>query len=156
LAKTEDSRRRLLEVIEHDVKRLAPPISDIFDAHRLDAALQRQEVAAVDLRNLIDALVTAANEVRTDDVSVTLAFEGGGAVDFKIPGHDSRLGQVVSNLIDNARSFSPHGSTVRVICRRLKNEIEIIVDDDGPGIRPEALDKIFERFYTDRPHQGFG
>jgi two-component system, OmpR family, sensor histidine kinase ChvG len=156
LAKTEDSRRRLLEVIEHDVKRLDRLISDISDASRLDAELQRQEIAAVDLRNLIDALVTAANEIRTDDVNVTLAFEGGSAADFKIPGHDSRLGQVVSNLIDNARSFSPPGGTVRVTCRRLKNEIEIIVDDDGPGIRPEALDKIFERFYTDRPHQGFG
>ena len=67
-----------------------------------------------------------------------------------------RLGQVIDNLIDNARSFSPPGGTVRITCRRLKNEIEIVVDDDGPGIRPEALDKIFERFYTDRPHQGFG
>ena len=37
-----------------------------------------------------------------------------------------------------------------------KNEVEIVVDDDGPGIRPDALEKIFERFYTDRPHQGFG
>ena len=73
-----------------------------------------------------------------------------------MPGHDSRLGQVVSNLIDNARSFSPPGGTVRITCRRLRNEVEIVVDDDGPGIRPEALDKIFERFYTDRPHQGFG
>ncbi len=45
---------------------------------------------------------------------------------------------------------------MRITCRRLKNEVEIVVDDDGPGIRPEALDKIFERFYTDRPHQGFG
>ena len=100
--------------------------------------------------------MTAANEVRTDDVTVTLAFEGGGAANFQVPGHDSRLGQVVSNLIDNARSFSPPGGSVRVTCRRLKNEVEIVVDDDGPGIRPEALDKIFERFYTDRPHQGFG
>ena len=45
---------------------------------------------------------------------------------------------------------------MRVTCRRLKNEVEIIVDDDGPGIRADALEKIFERFYTDRPHQGFG
>ena len=45
---------------------------------------------------------------------------------------------------------------MRVICRRLKNIVEIIVDDDGPGVRPDALDKVFERFYTDRPHQGFG
>jgi two-component system, OmpR family, sensor histidine kinase ChvG len=156
LAKTDDSRRRLLEVIEHDVKRLDRLISDISDASRLDAELQRQEVASVDLAKLLDTLVSAANEVRTDDVTVTLAFEGASAVDFKVPGHDSRLGQVVSNLIDNARSFSPPGGTVRITCRRLRDAVEIIVDDDGSGIRPEALDKIFERFYTDRPEQGFG
>jgi len=105
---------------------------------------------------LLDALVKAANEIRADDVNVTLAFEGGPPSNFKVPGHDSRLGQVVSNLVDNARSFSPPGGTVRITCRRLKSAVEILVDDDGPGIRPEALDKIFERFYTDRPEQGFG
>jgi two-component system, OmpR family, sensor histidine kinase ChvG len=156
LAKSEESRRRLLEVIEHDVKRLDRLISDISDASRLDAELQRQEAAQIDLAKLLDALVTAANEVRSDDVTVTLAFEGSALAAFKVPGHDSRLGQVVSNLIDNARSFSPAGGTVRITCKRLKNEVEIVIDDDGPGIRAEALDKIFERFYTDRPNQSFG
>ena len=118
LAKTDESRKRLLDVIEHDVKRLDRLISDISDASRLDAELQRQEAARVDLAKLLDALVNAANEIRTDDVTVTLAFEGGAPADFKVPGHDSRLGQVVSNLIDNARSFSPPGGTVRITCRR--------------------------------------
>jgi two-component system sensor histidine kinase ChvG len=45
---------------------------------------------------------------------------------------------------------------VRVTCRKLKNDVEIVVDDDGPGVPPDAFEKIFERFYTDRPHQGFG
>jgi two-component system sensor histidine kinase ChvG len=156
MAKTDANRKRLLDIIEHDVKRLDRLISDISDASRLDAELQRQEASNVDLAKLLDALVTAANEVRPDGISVTLTFEGGSRAVFKVPGHDSRLGQVVSNLIDNARSFSPPGGTVRVTCRRLKNEVEIMVDDDGPGIRPEVLDKIFERFYTDRPQQGFG
>lgn len=156
MAKTDANRKRLLDVIEHDVKRLDRLISDISDASRLDAELQRQEVATVELAKLLEALVSAANEIRTDDVTVTLAFEGGAPANFQVPGHDSRLGQVVSNLIDNARSFSPPGGAVRVTCRRLKNEVEIVIDDDGPGIRPEALDKIFERFYTDRPEQGFG
>ncbi|HET9717495.1 MAG TPA: sensor histidine kinase [Pseudolabrys sp.] len=155
LAKTEQSRQRLLAVIEHDVKRLDRLISDISDASRLDAELQRQEASQVDLARLLDALVKAANEVRTD-VAVQLRFEGAPLSEFKVPGHDSRLGQVVSNLIDNARSFSPPGATVRITCRRHKDRVEIMVDDDGPGIRPEALDKIFERFYTDRPEQGFG
>ena len=155
LAKTEESRNRLLGVIMHDVQRLNRLISDISDASRLDAELQRQEAEPVDLRKLLEALVTAA-DIQPDDISVTLAFQSGGVNDFRVPGHDSRLAQVFTNLIENARSFSPPGGTVRVTGRRLKNHIDVIVDDDGPGIRPDALDKIFERFYTDRPHQGFG
>jgi two-component system, OmpR family, sensor histidine kinase ChvG len=84
-------------------------------------------------------------------------FEGRGPGDsFSVPGHDSRLGQVVSNLLSNAQSFSAEGGKVRIVCRRIRSEIEIVVDDDGPGIRDDALLRIFERFYTDRPHQGFG
>ena len=97
------------------------------------------------------------NEVsQAGDATVSLTFEGGGPLAFMVSGHDSRLGQVFDNLIENARSFSPPGGQVRVTCRRQRNEVEIIVDDDGPGIRPDAFEKIFERFYTDRPHQGFG
>ncbi|MEA2938333.1 MAG: two-component system, OmpR family, sensor histidine kinase ChvG [Alphaproteobacteria bacterium] len=155
LAKSDESRGRLLAVIEHDVKRLDRLITDISDASRLDAEMQRQEAAPVDLVRLLTMLVNVANEVPHENgVAVTLTFEGSGP--FLVPGHDSRLGQVVDNLIDNARSFSPENGTVRVTCRRIKNEIEIVVDDEGPGVRPEAMHKIFERFYTDRPHQGFG
>lgn len=157
LAKTEESRQRLLAVIEHDVQRLDRLISDISDASRLDAELQRQEAVPVDLVKLLTTLVHVANEVpREGSVTVTLTFEGGGSQAFFVPGHDSRLGQVIDNLIDNARSFSPPDGSVRVTCRRLKSEVEIVVDDDGPGVQPEAMQKIFERFYTDRPHQGFG
>jgi two-component system sensor histidine kinase ChvG len=157
VAKTDESRARLLSIIQHDVRRLDRLISDISDASRLDAELQRQETAPVDLAKLLSTLVTVANEVKRDDgVYVTLRFDGGGMRAFQVPGHDSRLGQVVDNLIVNARSFSPPGGTVRVTCRRVKSHIEIFVDDDGPGVRPDALDKVFERFYTDRPHQGFG
>ena len=157
VAKTEESRARLLTIIQHDVRRLDRLISDISDASRLDAELQRQDAEPVDMRKLLATLVAVANEVKRDDgVTVTLAFEGGGPNAFQVPGHDSRLGQVVDNLIENARSFSPPEGKVRVTCRQAKGEIEIAVDDNGPGIRPDAIDKIFERFYTDRPHQGFG
>ncbi|KAA5601938.1 sensor histidine kinase [Blastochloris sulfoviridis] len=161
LARSEESRGRLLEIIQHDVKRLDRLISDISDASRLDAELQRQVAEPVDLVKLLSAVVTVANEVRRDDgVNVLASFvELAGvapARQFVVPGHDSRLGQVVHNLIDNARSFSPQGGTVQVTCRRLPDEIEITVEDDGPGISPDALEKIFTRFYTDRPNQGFG
>jgi two-component system, OmpR family, sensor histidine kinase ChvG len=156
LAKTEQSRARLLAVIEHDVRRLDRLISDVSDASRLDAELQRQEAAPVDLVKLLTTVVAVANEVRGENnVRVTLTCEG-DARTLTVPGHDSRLAQVFNNLIDNARSFSPDGGTVRIACRRRREQVTIMVDDDGLGIRPDALEKIFDRFYTDRPHQGFG
>jgi two-component system, OmpR family, sensor histidine kinase ChvG len=149
LAKTPESRARLLAVIQHDVKRLDRLISDV--------SLQRQDVAPVDLTRLLRTVVGVANEVRRGDgVKITLAFEGGPPRAFTVRGHDSRLGQVIDNLIENARSFSPQGGIVRITAKRLRNAVEITVDDDGPGIQPEAIERIFERFYTDRPHQGFG
>jgi two-component system sensor histidine kinase ChvG len=158
LARNESSRSRLLTVIEHDVKRLDRLISDISDASRLDAELQRQDMTSVDLRRLLMTLTSVANETRLGhDVAVEVRFEGRGATDtFSVPGHDSRLGQVISNLLVNAQSFSDAGGKVRIGCRRMRSEIEIAVEDDGPGIREDALERIFERFYTDRPHQGFG
>lgn len=158
LARNENSRARLLAVIEHDVKRLDRLISDISDASRLDAELQRQDLTSVDLRRLLTALTTVANETRRgNNVPVEVRFEGRTPTDtFSVPGHDLRLGQVISNLLSNAQSFSETGGKVRIVCRRVKSEIEIVVDDDGPGIRDDALERIFERFYTDRPHQGFG
>jgi two-component system, OmpR family, sensor histidine kinase ChvG len=158
LARSDTSRARLLEVIEHDVKRLDRLISDISDASRLDAELQRQDMTLVDLRRLLTTLASVANETRLGhDVAVEVRFEGRGSLDpFAVPGHDSRLGQVISNLLSNAQSFSEPGKKVRITCRRVRSEIEIVVDDDGPGIREDALERIFERFYTDRPHQGFG
>jgi two-component system sensor histidine kinase ChvG len=157
LARSDDSRNRLLAVIEHDVRRLDRLISDISDASRLDAELQRQDAEPVDIRRLLETLTSVANETQQGhDVKVETRFEGTAFDAFSVPGHDSRLGQVIANLLANAQSFSKPGSKVRVICRRRREQVEIVVDDDGPGIRPGALEKIFERFYTDRPHQGFG
>ncbi len=156
LAKTDDSRARLMAVIQHDVKRLDRLISDIADASRLDGEMQRHEAEPVDLAKLLITVVGVANERQDDGVRVQLKFEGGRPAAFQVLGHDSRLGQVIDNLIDNARSFSPPGGTVLITCRRLKREIEIVVEDEGPGVPPDAFDKIFDRFYTHRPDQAFG
>jgi two-component system sensor histidine kinase ChvG len=159
LAKTEDSRKRLLSVIQHDVRRLDRLISDISDASRLDAELARSEGEPVDLAKLLQAVVSVANDRRHEHdpiVELTIEPHRQGRDAFVVLGHDSRLGQVINNLLDNARSFSPPDATVRVRLRRVRGEIEISVEDDGPGIPPHALERIFERFYTDRPEAGFG
>lgn len=159
LARSEGSRERLLAVIQHDVKRLDRLISDISDASRLDAELQREQSEPVDIARLLGAVCSVANGVdRGDGVRIDLSMQTGLPPSaLFVVGHDLRLGQVVNNLIDNARSFSPPGSSVRVTLRRVKAEIEIVVDDDGPGMPDHAMERIFERFYTDRPEdQGFG
>ncbi|GBU16721.1 MAG: histidine kinase [Methylobacterium sp. CG08_land_8_20_14_0_20_71_15] len=160
LARSDESRGRLLEIIQHDVKRLDRLISDISDASRLDAELSRAEARRVDMRRLITTVVSVANERRRPkDATIQLDIEtptAEGDGPFAIVGHDSRLGQVVNNLLDNARSFSPPDAKVRVALRRTKSHVELVCEDEGPGIPEHALERIFERFYTDRPEQGFG
>lgn len=159
LAKTAESRERLLAVIEHDVRRLDRLISDISDASRLDAELQRQDAEPVDVVKLLTTVVDMQNGAPRENrvtAKLSIADAAQGRDAYLTLGHDSRLGQVVTNLIENARSFSPQGSTVEVKCRRTRKFVEIVVDDVGPGVRSDALEKIFERFYTDRPDQGFG
>ena len=159
LARNEDSRNRLMEVIQHDVRRLDRLISDISDASRLDAELARTQSETIDIAELLRNMADAANE-RSDKgdprVKLTVA-DAPGTKPYEVQGHDIRLGQVISNLLDNARSFSPKKGTVRVDLGRDGREIKITVDDDGPGIRAENTERIFERFYTDRPDgEGFG
>ena len=166
--KSEESRGRLTAIIQHDIRRLDRLISDISDASRLDAELARNRTAGLDVAALVRTVVTVANEVERDDgvrfaFTVALPAPGQDGPGYRVLGHDSRLGQVVNNLIDNARSFSEEDGTVRVAVRpaRLDEDdgedgVAIVVDDDGPGIPAHAFERIFERFYTDRPNQGFG
>jgi two-component system sensor histidine kinase ChvG len=159
LAKSDESRGRLLAIVQHDVRRLDRLISDISDASRLDAELARADAEPVDMARLLDAVVTIANERRREhDPLIVLSVEPHPMAKdaFFVFGHDSRLAQVFGNLVDNARSFSPRDGAVRVTLRRVPGAIDVIVEDDGPGIPPHALERIFERFYTDRPDQGFG
>jgi two-component system, OmpR family, sensor histidine kinase ChvG len=161
LAKTETSREKLLGIIQHDVRRLDRLISDISDASRLDAELARSIAAPVDLKHLCEAVITLANDTRRPhEALITLAVSSVSSMAasraYRVNGHDGRLGQVLRNLLDNARSFTPPEGSVRVMLSREADKISLVVEDDGPGIPPHALERIFERFYTDRPEQGFG
>lgn len=156
LARNEHSRKRLLDVILHDVRRMDRLISDISDASRLDAELARQDGATVDMRTLLTDLVEIARQVRAGSkkVAIDLKVDGkaGDKTKFIIVGHDLRLGQVVTNLIENARSFVPK-TDGRIVVRlaRRRGAVRVLIEDNGPGIRAEVIERVFERFYTDRP-----
>lgn len=153
--KNRESRERLMEVISEDVQRLDRLITDISDASRLDAELSREDAEPIDVAEMIETIVPAFEQTirgRGSKIRVEVPenrARGRGAL--TIVGHNSRLGQVLTNLLDNAISFSPKRGTVTVSTRRAGREVEIAVEDEGPGIPPENLAKIFDRFYTDRP-----
>jgi two-component system sensor histidine kinase ChvG len=154
IARTEEQRERLLAVIKHDVRRLDRLITDISDASRLDAELAREATEAVDLGRLLETVVEIARETRVANkrqIQLTLDTGRFGKDAFYMLGHDSRLGQVFNNLIDNALSFSRPDGAIRIHAARETGRIVVRVDDDGPGIRSENMESIFERFYTDRP-----
>lgn len=156
LARNEDSRKRLLDIIQHDVRRLDRLITDISDASRLDAELAREDATAVDLRKLATDIVTISTDTTRHRKPIRVDLRVGkppaSGRGFIVNGHESRLGQVLVNLIENARSFVPdEGGRVVVSLSRSGKRIVLTVDDNGPGIKPEALERIFERFYTDRP-----
>ncbi|WP_245434138.1 sensor histidine kinase [Rhodomicrobium lacus] len=163
--KNDEDRDKLVEIIKHDVRRLDRLITDISDASRLDAELAREMAKPVDMAKLLQTLCEIQREVRRESgIGIVLNVEGCATEKdfvetrrFIANGNDSRLSQVIANLLDNAISFSPKNGSIYVSARRLpkKDEIEISVEDEGPGIRDENLEKIFERFYTDRP-ESFG
>ncbi|MFN4159187.1 MAG: sensor N-terminal transmembrane domain-containing protein [Gemmobacter sp.] len=152
--KKEEHRDKLLDVIEHDVRRLDRLVSDISNASRLDSELVKEEEEEFDL------LKTIAN------LSEYLAKQAGQkGVDFitdlppepiRIRGLEARLAQVFVNLITNAISFCEEGDAVRVWARRRENRVLVVVEDTGPGIPDAALTKIFKRFYSERPQGDFG
>ncbi len=166
------SRDRLIAVMQHDVRRLDRLISDISDASRLDAELTRGDAGPVDIAALLRAVVSVAEDSPRGNatriqLSIPVRRGKNASADYFVLGHDSRLAQVVTNLIDNACSFSEPDSVVRVALERTSartdlegeerfDRVVITVDDEGPGVPPHALERIFERFYTDRPNQGFG
>ncbi|MFC5387226.1 stimulus-sensing domain-containing protein [Aquamicrobium segne] len=162
LARSDVSRERLLEVIQHDVRRLDRLISDISDASRLDAELAREDADSVDLKKFLTDLVSVSREAsrhkKPVDIQLLVASLPPGAKDYRVSGHDLRLGQVITNLIENARSFVPdEQGVIAIALKRAGNSNIITIDDNGPGIRTDALERIFERFYTDRPSsEAFG
>ncbi len=154
LVKTPAQRDRLVNLLKQDVNRLDRLITDISNASRLDAELSRDAPRSVDLTRLLGEITALyRQDFISGDVGVSLSTPQTGAL--RVMGREGPLGQVIRNLIDNARSFSPPGGEVRVELDRVAGDegawAQVRVEDDGPGIPAENLESVFERFYTSRP-----
>ena len=148
-------RQRLLSIIEQDVVRLDRLISDISDASRVDAELSRTPTGKLDIRPIMVTLTDIHEATRTStDPTIALDLPEGP---LDVVAVEDRLVQVLRNLIGNARSFSPQGGLITLRARQTEREMEILVEDDGPGIPAAKLEHIFDRFYSERPaNESFG
>lgn len=154
VAKREDQRQKLLEVIEHDVRRLDRLVSDISNASRLDSELVKEEEETFDLIRMLRALTDFhAEEAERQGIEFITDLP---PEPLTIQGLEPRLAQVFVNLLGNAISFCESGDAVRLWVRKRDNRVLIVVEDTGPGIPEGALTKIFTRFYSERPERQFG
>lgn len=153
-ARTDAQREELVKQIQLELKRLNRLITDVSKASRLDAELARQHTEPVAVISILENVVAALRD-KASERDCRLALEVGGGISspasFVVEGNDGRIGQVMTNLVDNAISFSPPGGRVLLTARRTGATIELAVEDDGPGIDEDRLSTIFERFYTYRP-----
>ncbi len=154
VAKRQEQQEKLLEVIEHDVRRLDRLVSDISNASRLDSELVREEEETFDLLSMLGNLIQYLGE---DAKAKGIDFISDLPQDsIELTGLEARLAQVFVNLITNAISFCEEGDAIRVWARQRDNRVLVVVEDTGPGIPEQSLTKIFKRFYSHRPEGQFG
>jgi two-component system, OmpR family, sensor histidine kinase ChvG len=162
LVKDPALRTQLMDVAKADVHRMDRLISDISDASRVDSQLAKAKFEQIDLGDMIEQLLQA-REYRGSDDGVTIAFARPRLGIATVLGEDVRLERMLTNLIDNAVSFSPRGGLVEIAATRADDEIMIRISDDGPGVPEQEREAIFRRFHSERPssenfgeHSGLG
>lgn len=163
-AKKAEQTEKLKTIINQDVGRLNRLITDISDASRLDAELSRSQGEIIDFKklsldiyNLYKETITAENHIHFEFIDLT------ASCDIFVKANGDRITQIIRNLISNAISFSPPQSQITLTLKIKASDICLDIQDEGPGIAEHALEKIFERFYTERPkaeafgnHSGLG
>jgi two-component system sensor histidine kinase ChvG len=154
LVKAPADKARLTALLQQDVRRLDRLITDISNASRLDAELSRDPARRFDLAKLLSDIVELYTLTAKPGVA-SVTFSAATPEPIWITGREGPLGQVFRNLIDNARSFSPPDRPVRVMIDLDPGDparpVRVLVEDEGPGLPPENLETIFNRFYTSRP-----
>ncbi|MDX2289271.1 MAG: stimulus-sensing domain-containing protein [Hyphomicrobiaceae bacterium] len=153
-ARTDEQRAQLVGQIQSELKRLNRLITDVSSASRLDAELARQQQEPVDLRSVLASVLSIfEDKAERHGVRLSLEFSAAAPDAFTVNGNDGRLGQVFTNLVDNALSFSVSGRAVAIAARLDGDDVIVEIEDEGPGIDEDKLATIFDRFYTYRPTQ---
>jgi len=157
-------REKLLNIINHDVERIERLITDYSQMLKDEASLSREKMFKIDLdktlRNVTEDFKQNAISL-SKKIDIEIINKKNEEKQFYILGIESRIEQVIANLLDNAISFSQNNDKISVEVEEKKNEFLIIFKDEGPGFKEKNIDNIFKRFYSNRPknfgeHSGLG
>ncbi len=166
LENTSDSekRKKLIKVISHDVERIERLITDYSQMLKDEASLSRAKMRKINLPNVVNSVVEDFNNDLSNlnkNIKIKANYSNLNGSKINVLGVESKLEQIIANLLDNAVSFSPSNSKVSVICNIKNMDVQLIIEDEGPGFNEKNIDKVFNRFYSNRPekfgeHSGLG
>jgi len=159
-----EKRTKLIKVISHDVERIERLITDYSQMLKDEASLSRAKMAKIDLSNVVNSVVEDFNSDLLNsnkNIKININNSNLNGSKLNVLGVESKLEQILANLLDNAISFSPSDSKITVTCDIKKKSAQLIVEDEGPGFNEKNIDKVFNRFYSNRPekfgeHSGLG
>ena len=160
----DEKRKKLIKVISHDVERIERLITDYSQMLKDEASLSRARMVKIDLGNVIDSVIEDFNSDLVNlhkNIKIEVNKSNLSKSKLSVLGVESKLEQIIANLLDNAVSFSPSNSKILVTSNIKKKHVQIIIEDQGPGFNENNIDKIFNRFYSNRPenfgeHSGLG
>ncbi len=155
--KDEKQKIKLLKILSNDVERIERLITDYSQVLKDEATQSRAVAKNFNLIVLIESIIEDFNlDVVNQKKNIKFHFENGSLKKAIVFGIESRIEQVIANLLDNAVSFSPENAIISISLSLEKNNFKILIKDQGPGFDENNLEKVFERFYSDRPHDQEG
>ena len=159
-----EKRKKLIKVISHDIERIERLITDYSQMLKDEASLSRAKMIKINLSDVVDSVVEDFNSnLLNSNKNIVININNSKLNGSKLHviGVESKLEQILANLLDNAISFSPSNSQISITCDIKKNNAQLIIEDEGPGFNEKNIDKVFNRFYSNRPekfgeHSGLG
>ena len=166
LENTQDNekRRKLIKIISHDVERIERLITDYSQMLKDEATLSREKMKKIDLLNIVSSVVEDFNnDLQNSNKNIKINIDNSklNGSKLNILGVESKLEQIIANILDNAVSFSPSNSSIIITCNTKKKDAQLVIEDEGPGFNEKNINKVFNRFYSNRPekfgeHSGLG
>ena len=156
-----EQRKKLVDILSHDVQRIERLITDYSQMLKDEVALSKEKIKKLDIEPIIKSVVDDFNNIYKLKRGIQIFYQNDGRNRYYVNGIENRIEQIIANLLDNAISFSENNKDVLVKVSKIKNKVMINILDEGQGFKEKDTNKIFNRFYSNRPdkfgqHSGLG